>query len=249
MNLVDKFDEGIVRIWWEERKRHPKTNHYVTDVNCVLDGKLVGKNGCMRKQYYDWIGEKPTNIDPTRILFTMVGKILHKYLFKRCWESAGLKVEDEEPFKVKISGLKFPISGRVDFIVDSVMVEVKTTQGRGITSKEYGVKYKGVKPETLMQICFYKEFSKIDCNDYSVFYFGRDNFYRTEFRIDPYLEFDWESAFKRFAQVEKCLEKGIVPPDEFPPGQFPCTWCIYETKCALEQENRYDRLSKTENSA
>ena len=136
--LVDKFDEGIVLMFWDDWKaHHPRTSHYVTELSMPQNHQSpLGR--CIREQWYNWMEVKPSDVNPTRVLFPIVGKLLHEGLFAKAWKRAGVEFVDEVPLEVIEKDLKWPIHGKMDFrmqLMGDRAVEVKTTQGRGITSK------------------------------------------------------------------------------------------------------------------
>ena len=236
INLIEKFDEGIIKEYWEEwEKHHPRKAHYASDLFTFIDDRPVGS--CPRKRWYDWKGIKPSDVDPTRVLYMKVGSILHEHLFKSAWEKAGLKIDDEvELNPIKVKQLKYPIHGRLDIIVDnSLLVEIKTTQGKGITNKNFGVKYTGAKIEHILQLSFYKRFYKIDLPAVFI-YFGRDNFYRTQIELTEE-KIDWNDVFYRLLDFEKTLEENRPPSPVYDNlDDYPCSWCFYRTKCKQDLE-------------
>ncbi|MFW6120730.1 MAG: hypothetical protein ACOC80_07490 [Petrotogales bacterium] len=230
-NLIEKFDEGLILIWQDEwEKHHPRKSHYVTDISLTTEHGIVGS--CLRKQFYDWKEYKPTDLNPTRILYTEVGKILHKHLFKRVFERAGLKVEDELELENRIDILHYPVHGRIDQIINnSIMLEIKTTQGKGITNKHFGVKYNGAKETQKIQLAYYRDYWKDAFEEYVFFFFGRDNFYRTAFLLDDREEYDWNAAYVRWHELEYYLKRNVLPLPDYDTEKFPCSWCIYQSQC------------------
>lgn len=237
--LINKLDEGIVRRFWRERQERPKKSHHVSELSYKTKTEIVG--ACIRKQYYDWIKQRPSDVDPTRLYFMEVGKLLHKNLFKSLWEEARILVYENEFLSVDIAGLK-DIHGYIDDIVkirkDVIMVEIKTTQGRGMTSKQYGIKYHGAKITDELQLLYYKdhyvpsaEVKKFgEINAYWILYFARDSFYRIELPLDLD-NMNWKKCYQRWSDLEQFLKLGDMPPRDFSTGKYPCSWCIYETHC------------------
>ena len=207
----------------------------MSELSYKTPSEIVG--ACIRKQYYDWVNQKPSDVNPTRLYFTLVGKILHKHLFKALWEEAGAKVYDEEALEVDIEGLK-DIHGYIDAIVAAdrkvIMAEIKTTQGKGMTSKVLGIKYCGAKLTDELQLLYYKDHysGKLKVSEWWLVYFARDSFYRMDLPLD--LEgMDWKKCYERWYDLEGFLKIGTPPPKDFKAGNYPCTWCIYESYCGL----------------
>ena len=237
--LLNKLDEGIVRKFWRKRQERPKKSHHMSELSYVQGNEVIG--ACIRKQYYDWIKQKPSDVDPTRLYFMEVGSLLHKHLFEALWTEAKVLVCGEESISVDIKGLR-DIHGYVDDIVkirkDVIMVEIKTTQGKGMTGKQFGIKYHGAKITDELQLLYYKDHyapsDKVkklgEVNKYWLLYFARDSFYRMELPLDLD-NMNWNKCYHRWSNLEKFLKLGDVPPRDFPAGKYPCTWCIYETFC------------------
>jgi len=237
--LINKLDEGIVRRFWRERKERPKKSHHASELSYKTETEIVG--ACIRKQFYDWIKQKPSDVNPTRLYFAEVGRLLHKNLFKSLWEEAEVLIYEELPLSVDVKGLK-DIHGYVDDImkIDKkvIMAEIKTTQGKGMTSKGFGIKYCGAKLTDELQLLYYKDHYTPDdkvkalgkITEYWILYFARDSFYRMELPLD--LDgVNWNKCYDRWHDLEGFLKIGTPPPRDFKAGTYPCTWCVYETYC------------------
>lgn len=249
--LIDKLDEGIVLLYWDGWKaHHPRKSHYVTELSMPQGKGKPPLGRCIREQWYNWMEIKPTDLDPTRILFKMVGGILHDHLFKACWERAGVQLDDEVPIEVKKRNLKYPIHGKMDYQMELQgprVVEVKTTQGRGITNKAFGIKYNGPKIEHQLQLAWYYDHCGMEVEADFV-YFGRDNFYRMDFPWEDVENHPWKNkwpkAYARWRDLETFVEQKLIPPMDFDGENYPCSWCEWQSRCAKDHK---DELKKVAN--
>jgi len=225
MDIINILDEGLLLLYKDEwEKHHPRKSHYVTELTLEK-----GTGRCLREQYFDWANVYPTDLDPTRLYYTEVGKILHENLFSKIFERTKLDIIKEYEIEVIIPYLKYPIHGKIDYIIDDVLIEIKTTQGKGITNKNFGIKYQGAKEEHKIQLAYYLTHT---VHEKAFFiYFGRDNFYRTQIELEC-IDYDWELAYKRWQHLEECVEKATIPkPDYTDISKYPCSWCVYNKLC------------------
>jgi len=242
--VVDKFDEGIILLWWDRwRERKPRASHYVTEIGFEYNGQLVGS--CLRAQFYDWIKKKPTDLDPTRILYPEVGRLLHEGLFKRAFERSCKSVRAEIPLEVWPEGLQYPIHGKIDLVLEVeegtyIVLEEKTTQGKGITNPKFGIRAQGPKMEHVIQLSYYKDhMSKKDKKGttFMFMYFGRDSFYRADFDLAKH-KFDWNRGYERFKTLETALRTKKMPSPDYDKKEYPCSWCLWQTACIRQDKKK-----------
>ena len=156
VNVIDAMAEA------EENRfpRYDKVHHYARDFLKRKDeDTLVGM--CVRENWYSWM--KVGNTD-------MAVKSLYNFKGGRMWENEiahlleqypGWSVERERPVMIHPEALKYAIKGKIDFVLrspdgkETILVELKTTHGRAMTNKFFGVKYKGPKDDHVMQLSYY----------------------------------------------------------------------------------------------
>lgn len=164
VNIVDLIDSGLIA---EQKARQTdgylKKNHYVRDFLLLDDEGMEGR--CLRENWYEWHSFVPTNLD-TKSLYNfksgylledMVAEVIKKF------SSDVWSMERGRVVMIQPPGLTHPIKGKIDFVFRhldprdpyTVMVEMKTSHGRGMSNRKFGVKYQGPRKSHVMQGSFY----------------------------------------------------------------------------------------------
>lgn len=178
----------------------------------------------MRKLYYKWTNEPVSNPINAGGLWKMeMGKAIHTQINK-ILRDMGLDVISEIGGRKYISGLKYPISYRVDNVIMEdgikVGVELKTKYGRGIVE----IKKNGQPLENdINQVCLYMSLSGI--NKWYLIYVGRDNAYRTQFNMSLYdweysidnnkINFNLDDLIRKLRELEVFVKTKIIPDRDF----------------------------------
>lgn len=163
-NICDLIDSALMA---EQRKKqnddYRKKNHYVRDFLLLEDGELEGR--CLRENFYEWHHFTPTNL-ATKSLYNfksgymleeMVGDMIERF-HDDVWS-----MEKGRVVMIQPEGLTHPIKGKIDFVFRhrdpndpyTVIVEMKTSHGRGISNRKFGRKYTGPMKTHIMQSSFY----------------------------------------------------------------------------------------------
>jgi hypothetical protein len=103
-----------------------------------------------------------------------------------------------------------------------VGLEIKSSFGRGIADIQHNHR---PKPEHLVQVYFYLLWG--DCDWFYLLYIGRDNGYRTSFRIDmaaeekgllvdgEFVPIDYEDIISRFIMIEFAVDNNNILPRDY----------------------------------
>lgn len=201
-DLIGLFDDILLN----SRQFRVKSSHYPSGARIELDnGEVLGS--CLRAQYYSWTGEaEQVELDTSGLWKMDIGNAIHEWIATKSKEV--MEVYDEYPIVYHPDFMKYPIRGRLDNLVlnhslGNFGIEVKSAYGRGMTNKDTGIKYQGVKIPHLMQAFIYlcisrlpeeekAKYMPIDENrpfvlpplDYFIiFYIARDNAYRKQFYV------------------------------------------------------------------
>lgn len=211
MDLIQDIYDVIEERW--EKKDKERTSHYPSTIM-----------SCMRQQYWIWKKEPPTNpIEPIAKLKMQIGNVWEDFIIEMLKEKYDM--ETQIAFKKDV-GLKYPISGRIDGLIDGKGLEIKSTFGRAISY----IKSKGIRAEHMAQVCCYLYCTDID--PIVILYFARDSGYMKEFYCyKENLKELWEEILERLRRLEKSLDEGL-PDREFDDfKKYPCSYCIYKGKC------------------
>ena len=170
-NLFNLVDSGLIAEQKERAKDgYLKANHYVRDFTLIDDDGIHGR--CLRQNFYEWFNFDKINMQAKSLymfksgfmLEDLIGNMLKKY-HADTWS-----VEMGRVVMIQPEGLTHPIKGKIDFVLrkfnpetgflDSddpwtVIVELKTSHGRGISNRKFGRRYTGPLYEHLMQGSFY----------------------------------------------------------------------------------------------
>ena len=190
------------------------------------------------------------------MLFRSWGNIFHDWvttiLEEGCLSGNLKKVEKEIPFKITLPNLKFPVSGRIDAIVNGMIgLEIKSSFSRFFFGTN-GLIASGPKPEYLMQaLCYLK--AKPELEYFIMLFLARDIGWKMQYRIErkgdaivvkhfdfkerkdkvrEYPEINFGQIVSRWMALEKFLESNQEPPMDFKfKSKYPCNFCVYLTKC------------------
>ena len=168
VNIIDLVDSALVA---EQRERasdgYMKKNHYARDFLLLDDDGMEGR--CLRENFYEWFGFEKTNQE-TKSLYNfksgymledMVGNVIEKF------HSDVWSMERGRVVMIQPEGLAHPIKGKIDFVFRSlddskpwtVIVEMKTSHGRGISNRKFGRRYTGPMKSHIMQASFYYQYA------------------------------------------------------------------------------------------
>ncbi len=167
-NIIDLVDSALVA---EQRESasdgYTKQNHYARDFLILDDDGMEGR--CLRENFYEWHGFEKTNQE-TKSLYNfksgfmledMVGHVIEKF------HSDVWSMERSRVVMIQPEGLTHPIKGKMDFVFRSlddskpwtVIAEMKTSHGRGISNKKFGRRYTGPMKSHIMQASFYYQYA------------------------------------------------------------------------------------------
>lgn len=226
-DLIDQLDQYLL----DRPKRDQKQRWYPTDML-----------KCGRQLFYKKTIEKPSNPIEAGALWKMeAGNALHDMIVGFIREAIDPDVEEEVEFLGPLDGLPgeeaadpaapWIISGRVDAVFTQngkkTAAEIKTSYGQGIKRiQQLGQP----KKDHLAQAICYLELTDIE--EIWLLYFGRDNGYRTVFKIrlnaperpvcehngvetyiDQSLYFD--SLMARLRPIEAMIKAGEMPDRDF----------------------------------
>jgi hypothetical protein len=200
LNLISAIDDYLLR-----KESRPRESHNAYDIAA-----------CRRQLYYKWVGEKVSDpVEAGAIWKMRMGDAIHN-LIHEFLESAGFDIIPEVSQKVKLDGLNYPISFRVDNLFidkDGTLagIEVKSSYGAGIKAMQA----KGSpKPEHVLQCALYMIFAKI--KRFYLLYIGRDNGYRTQFIIDEDTINGAEELIRtKLAGLEAAIESKKIPERDY----------------------------------
>ena len=255
MNLIDRIDNYLVTK--ESRKRE---RHYASDVSA-----------CKRQLFYKWKDKTKSNpISPGALWKMSSGNKLHDMIAEFLKET-GLEIVSEISGRKKIKGLKYEFGYRIDNLFfdpeakDLAGIEIKTSYGRGVKA----IQKSGMpKKNDLKQVIVYMEME--DISTFYLFYFGRDNGYRTQFKVtmgkDGYLvdgkpvDYDFADILERLAAVEIALDQDKLPDrdymvaikngeikDKFQKDKveykssWQCRYCGWQNDCWKDEIKKYEK--------
>ena len=271
INIERMIDEYLL-LKQEERKeqRTDKTlRHYPTSASVIHEGKVLGS--CLLKQYRALMQIPETNpYQPDLLLKFAWGDMVHDSITEMlkhfCLDGRIKSIKDEVPFRYEIPGLKFPISGRIDNIInENIGLEKKSSFGQFFFSKN-GILKTGPKPEYIMQALLYLN-SQPQLEFFILFYIARDTGFKKSYfieRVDngnkaiakhweygelktieyPYISID--AIKERWALLEQHIHSGVPPAPDFKfRSYYPCSGCLYYDMCYPEYpkkpaQSKYD---------
>lgn len=140
-------------------------------------GKLWASDlgrGCLRRHWYEFnepeYGEKLEGHTKFKFLY---GNLLEESVLYLAQE-AGHKVENQqERVETEVDG--WTISGRMDAVIDGVLVDVKSTSSYGFKRYKDGIDFTNDSFGYLYQLGFYKEFGSINTNDQGFVWIDKQN--------------------------------------------------------------------------
>lgn len=251
-NLVNAVYEQTLL---DREKRERSQRHYPSSACAVTAQGFVGK--CRRATWYEWKGEEVTDPPDAPALFKMnVGDIIHAELdekLRRHLEltAPGSAVKVEEPFLWPCEGLKYPFSGRIDFVLEAegkhFAVEWKSTYGRGTDS----IKSQGPKVEHLLQCLIYLSQPEValgkKLDAVALIYAARDSGYLFGYWIEAsegkllvsamgstkvtVYELGIEHVVAGTRVLEEYLDGDDPPAKDFGKGCWQCDYCSYRKRC------------------
>lgn len=178
---------------------------YPSSASCVLPGGPAG--GCLRKQYWYFIGEEQSDPPSENALVNMaMGDATHEFVVEQC-KRVGIWAADER----RIWEPSFNLSGRVDLFLwhgqQVVPVEIKSIHGwyghQGVV-KPSKTKPFAPKIEHVLQFFTYMDFYHRHPNALNgtppyglIFYIGRDNGARAQHKIEVGVVSDENGPIKK----------------------------------------------------
>lgn len=204
-----------------------RVSHYPSSASFKYsDGTLIGPD--LLNQYLGWKGVPPSNLSDGTGLFKMrLGDGTHTEIAK-ILSRAGVKAISEVGGKVNIPGLLYPISYRVDGVLEfdskTIILEVKSSTYNQIFS-DWGVINKGPKEDHLLQVICYLEF--VPGADHAVIlYVDRADGGMVEFKVSKnknryYLngkmlpELSFTGIVDRWKELETYLKDNKTPDPEY----------------------------------
>lgn len=246
MNLLNEVDKFLEQ---EEKK---KLDSVVLDCH-----RPSGYSKCRRELYWMWTKYPVSNYPTATDIYRMsVGTWIHVGFAGVLKRMYGDRVREEIEFLVHPEGLKYPIVGHMDNVInidDEVIgVELKTSFGRGIVSI---AKSGEPKEEHAEQAKIYLACNPID--RFKIPYLGRDSFYRTEFDIVMTLESKekfMDKVIAKFKYIEDCIDTKTTPERDFHAvvkdgeirdkiqhktieykSDWQCLYCNYRDSCYAEE--------------
>lgn len=215
----------------EETNREfvPKA-HYPSSAGFkYADGSVVGPD--ILSQYLKHTGVKPSNPpDGPAIMRMRLGDGTHTSIATTL-AKANVKVMSEVAFKNAVPGLKLPVSGRVDNLIeldgDLEVVEVKSTQSNAMFGKGWGLQENGPKEDHILQvICYLQSIPGLKRGRF--LYVARDTGQMLEFTMTkigdsyfingkPVKELSWAGIVARWSNLEAVVASGVAPEPEYRP--------------------------------
>jgi len=242
MNLITKIDNYLVT-----KENRERTSYYPSEVS-----------KCIRQMYYKWEKIEVSNPISAGGYWKMnMGNKLHE-LVSEFLVGANLEIVDEVSFKYD-AGLNYPISGRIDnlFMEGERLcgIEIKTTYGAGIRA----IRNKGYpKDNDIEQVLVYMGCTDIE--KFYILYIGRDDGYRTQFKIEKRngqifcdnkpVHITFEKLLDKFRDLEDYRLENRLPDRQFKvaikngaikdkfqknkvvyKSMWCCMYCQYANKC------------------
>lgn len=220
------------------------------------DDKILG--ACNLALYRKWKNIPETNPTAADSLQKFAwGNIFHDWaagiLQEECSAGKLTSLETEVAFKIVLPNLKYPISGRIDNVVNGkVGLEIKSSYGAFFFGKD-GLMASGPKPEYLMQaLCYLK--ARQDLEYFIMLFLARDIGWKFQYTIlrkgdsievkhydmktkkeetKEYPDINFGSIVSRWMSLEKNLDKNEAPPPDWVrhKSMYPCSWCNYKDMC------------------
>lgn len=248
--------------------------HYPSSASTKLkDGRVVG--ACLRQLYYRATKEPVTeDTDTTGLLQMLFGDAIHGAIQAKLAKSKEIRITSESKGKVLLDTLTKEVSYRLDGLVtfdgEHGGLELKTTQSRAVSDKDWGIKARGPKEDHLLQVITYMGIDPA-LKWFALVYVGRDTAYRLEFHItregDKFfvdgkeiVGLNFTGVMARWVELETYLKDNKLPPRDYkvwlkPDGtiqetktikgkffksDFRCLYCPYAQKCWSEPDAQND---------
>lgn len=193
------------------------------------DGTVIGPD--ILSQYLKHTGVKPSNPpDGPALLRMRMGDAAHVAIADALGK-ANVKACPESRFKMSVPGLRLPVSGRVDNLIELggelEVVEVKSSQDNAMFGKGWGIADKGPKEDHILQVIAY-----LNCvpglKRARFIYVARDNGGMLEFIVDrsgdsysvngkPVRELSWAGMVSRWAMLESLVAAKTAPEPDYRP--------------------------------
>lgn len=233
---IPRFLDVLAEVILEETKEYKARRkdysyrHNPSSATLIAPGgRVVG--ACLRQLYYRATkAEEGTEVDVTGKLQMGFGDAIHDFILGKLKKYKKFSIFPELAAKTIIDPLTKEISFRLDGLItqdDGTVggLELKTTQGRAITGRGWGIKATGPKEDHLLQIISYFATNKA-IKWFALVYLARDNAYRLEYHItrdgDRYFldgkeikDLNFAGIKKRWMELEKYLEEQKLPPRDF----------------------------------
>ena len=263
MNIVQTLNNIIIE---KEQRREPKIKNrfWATDSSVVVkdikeNDVLIGS--CLRRQYFRWKGVPETNPPDVSALLKMSwGNIIHEFVGNLLKEKVK-NLQPEVRLEIQIPGLKYPLSGRVDYIADGIGIEVKSSFGAFFFNKSTGILYAGARDFQLLQVLCYLKMNRKHFDEFRLLYIARDTGFMTDFDVklrntvtngkedcyiltekynpktkliekQEYPNLCWSKVVGRWKELEGYLERSEMPPQFCKwRSKYPATYCSYFDIC------------------
>lgn len=208
----------------------PVTSFYPSSASCRVKGKIEGT--CLRKQYYQWKGEKVDgNVSYRTWMSGRLGKAF-EMAFLEGYRGQGLLKSSNAKFRTTIMGLR--ISGETDAITKKgEVIECKSAYGKAFA---YQIKNKP-KMEHLCQIMVYLAVLGLDTCILP--YGSRDDTAIRKGYLLRKKDIEKEGVLfikivQRWKILQLCLETNCLPERDFTYNDWQCGYCAYKSKCYHE---------------
>lgn len=275
-NFVDLLDEILLKESEDKKIKYKDYPYHHNPSSASFkrpSGEVVGK--CLRQLFYRATKEPETNPgEVTGMLQAGFGDAIHYWLLNKLGTSGKIRLMKESGGKFIIDELTKEISYRVDGLVtvgdEMGGLELKTTQGRAITGKGWGIKDNGPKEDHLLQVICYMK-AQPSLKWFALVYIGRDTAYRIQYNItrngDEFYvngklvrDLNFAGVVSRWRELEQYIKDNKVPPRDFKvwlkddgsiqetktikgdfyKSDFQCLYCPYSAKCWSEPDASKD---------
>lgn len=282
-NFLDILDTVLIDEVKSSKEKYKDSGyrHYPSSASIKIAGdkeagskdRIVG--ACLRQLYYRATKEPETEkIDPTGLLQMGFGDAIHGWIQNKLAKSKEIRITAESRGKVLLDELTKEVSYRLDGLVtfdgEHGGLELKTTQSRAVSDKDWGIKAKGPKQDHLLQVITYMGLDPA-LKWFALVYLGRDTAYRLEFHItrdgDTFFldgkeikDLKFDGIKNRWIELESFLKDGKIPPRDYkvwlkPDGtiqetktikgkffksDFRCLYCPFSKKCWSESDAKQD---------
>lgn len=271
-NFLNILDDVLKQEVIDNGKKYKDSGyrHYPSSASIKLaDGSVVG--ACLRQLYYRATKEPVTEqTDPTGLMQMGFGDAIHGWIQNKLAKSKEIRITSESKGKILLDTLTHEVSYRLDGLVtyddEHGGLELKTTQSRAVSDKDWGIKAKGPKKDHLLQVISYMGLDPA-LKWFALVYVGRDTAYRLEYHItregDTFFldgkeikDLNFYGILNRWRELETFMASSTLPPRDYkvwlkPDGSiqetktikgvyhksdFRCLYCPYSNKCWSEPD-------------